>query len=360
MGKENSSINYYDPTWNQPNTGFSYRSLLQDLNDEEDFAQNESSGANADDFQNSFKIESGDLSDDSKSQAVKRPSSNVSNDDSKNRRLDRCADPELRKLRCGIGGSYRFSMSKLHFSKVSCPYCLLPSEGETTGKVFIKAEYWRRHVTEVHNKAEEIEETKKLVLCLECYNMTLSKRGKGSDGSNSPLPEFDGLYRNREEQIKHVKEFHNGNEVEFISVWDKKEAAGASRSSRNSTNPSQVNYANQMPIKHEVRPQTLHQNIQNQEQYAANIQQYPTHGYNPLYNSMNQNYHPYHYSQQTVPYQNISQSPQICNNANQVQSFTCQIASQPMQNHNIQYNDNFYSQYQPQQSENNIVFAHEF
>lgn len=31
------------------------------------------------------------------------------------RKNERCADPELRKLKCHQGGTYRFSMSKLHF-----------------------------------------------------------------------------------------------------------------------------------------------------------------------------------------------------------------------------------------------------
>lgn len=217
----------YDHAWSSQPSGFSYRGLLGDLDTEENLggssiyntppAVADSSPENSENHENSSE---------SPENSLKRPNPVDSpNFDPKSRRLDRCADPELRKLRCGIGGSYRFSMSKLHFSKVSCPYCLLPSDGENSGKVYIKAEYWRRHVTEVHNKPEEIEETKKLVLCLECYNSTLSKK---KEGENSNLPEFDALFKNQEEQDLHVKEVHNGNEVEFISVWDKKEAAGSS------------------------------------------------------------------------------------------------------------------------------------
>lgn len=35
----------------------------------------------------------------------------------RDRKNDRCTDPELKKLKCHQGGTYRFSMSKLHFRK---------------------------------------------------------------------------------------------------------------------------------------------------------------------------------------------------------------------------------------------------
>ena len=94
--------------WNQP-AGFSFRSLLEDTNPW---------------FNNNVK-------DNQQVTAEKRPfetSETQPNFCPKVRRVERCADPELKKLRCGIGGSYRFSLSKLHFNRVSCPYCVAPSE----------------------------------------------------------------------------------------------------------------------------------------------------------------------------------------------------------------------------------------
>ena len=39
----------------------------------------------------------------------------ASRDGKRDRKNDRCTDPELKKLKCHQGGTYRFSMSKLHF-----------------------------------------------------------------------------------------------------------------------------------------------------------------------------------------------------------------------------------------------------
>jgi len=258
-------------------------------------------------------------------------------------------------------------MSKLHFSKVSCPYCLLPSDGDVAGKVFIKAEYWRRHVTEVHNKAEEIEETKKLVLCLECYNCTLSKRVKPADGSAVQLPEFDGLFRNETEQKNHVAGFHNGNEVEFISVWDKKEAAGSSRTPRTPT-PSTPPVVKQEPEKVVPVQPPRH------PQYAPN-QPIPS-SYSNHYNSYNngyQTYHPYYNNASYQPTQQ-QQPPTLPRDVNQVQTLTCQISNpqiptsaahlEPMAGNlydNFHYNQPHYQV--PQHEENskyNIVFANDF
>ena len=101
--------------WNHPSqAGFSFRSLLEDstpwLNN------------NVKDAQIHYHAE-------------KRPFEGVDqHHQAKVRRVERCTDPELKKLRCGIGGSYRFSLSKLHFNRVRCPYCVAPvdSNGKQT------------------------------------------------------------------------------------------------------------------------------------------------------------------------------------------------------------------------------------
>ena len=100
--------------WTQPPVGFSFRSLLED-NSTPWFNNN------VKDAQISY-------------QGEKRPFEHDPNyHNAKVRRVDRCADPELKKLRCGIGGSYRFSLSKLHFNRISCPYCVAPAN-DRTGK----------------------------------------------------------------------------------------------------------------------------------------------------------------------------------------------------------------------------------
>ena len=94
--------------WTQPPVGFSFRSLLED-NSTTWFNNN------VKDAQITY-------------QGEKRPFEHDLNyHNAKVRRVDRCADPELKKLRCGIGGSYRFSLSKLHFNRISCPYCVAPA-----------------------------------------------------------------------------------------------------------------------------------------------------------------------------------------------------------------------------------------
>jgi hypothetical protein len=59
-------------------------------------------------------------------------------------------------------------------------------------KNYIRAEYWRRHVTEVHKAPEEISSTRNLAICLPCYNKTLEE-GKEQKKTSSALPEFDAL-----------------------------------------------------------------------------------------------------------------------------------------------------------------------
>ena len=104
--------------WPAPPHGFSFRSLLGD--DDAWFNNNGEVQYNKANKQHTDQL--------------KRPRINETahNDGGvngpKTRKIERCSDPELKKLRCGIGGSYRFSMSKLHFSKVVCPFCQVPPE----------------------------------------------------------------------------------------------------------------------------------------------------------------------------------------------------------------------------------------
>merc|ERR1719454_801977 len=88
--------------WSTP--GFSFRSLLGEMDGESSW------------FNNNIKDQK--TNDISKRSGSHLDQSNDSNRPIKTRKIERCADPELKKLRCGIGGSYRFSMSKLNFSRV--------------------------------------------------------------------------------------------------------------------------------------------------------------------------------------------------------------------------------------------------
>ena len=51
---------------------------------------------------------------------------------------------------------------------------------------------------------------------------------KDEQNVDKPLQDFDALFRNQQEQQNHVHTVHNGAaNIEFTSVWDKKEAQGA-------------------------------------------------------------------------------------------------------------------------------------
>ena len=82
-------------------------------------------------------------------------------------------------------------------------------------------------MTEVHSKPEEVAETKNLTICLTCYNQSMCN-SKDEQNVDKPLQDFDALFRNQQEQQNHVHTVHNGAaNIEFTSVWDKKEAQGA-------------------------------------------------------------------------------------------------------------------------------------
>lgn len=82
------------------------------------------------------------------------------------------------------------------FSKIMCPYCITSSEVD---KHYIRAEYWRRHVTEVHKKQEEVNSTRNLVLCLTCYEAKLEE-GKEQKKNSLPLPDFSALCATEEQR----------------------------------------------------------------------------------------------------------------------------------------------------------------
>ena len=71
-------------------------------------------------------------------------------------RPDRVFDPAIQELKCVHGGNYKYSISKQSFFKVRCPFCYRAELQNTERKevdAMVRAEYWRRHMTEVHNKA---------------------------------------------------------------------------------------------------------------------------------------------------------------------------------------------------------------
>ena len=82
-------------------------------------------------------------------------------------------------------------------SKIICPYCI--HNQNETDKHFIRAEYWRRHVTEVHKNPDEVIATRNLVICLPCYNKKLEE-GKEQKKNSQTLPDFDGLCATEEQK----------------------------------------------------------------------------------------------------------------------------------------------------------------
>ena len=119
-------------------------------------------------------------------------------------------------------------------------------------------------MTEVHNKPDEIAETKKLTLCLQCYNNTLNlSKERTSKGDTSNLPDFDALFRNKEAQEEHIAACHPSapeGSIEFISVWDKKDGAQQNGS-------------------HEISPTGNSHTTQHQLSGGAIEQSNPSHGY---------------------------------------------------------------------------------
>ena len=71
-------------------------------------------------------------------------------------RPDRVTDPAIQELKCVNGGNYKYSISKQSFFKVRCPFCYRIESAQNSERKevdsMVRAEYWRRHMTEVHNK----------------------------------------------------------------------------------------------------------------------------------------------------------------------------------------------------------------
>ena len=71
-------------------------------------------------------------------------------------RPDRVTDPAIQELKCVSGGNYKYSISKQSFFKVRCPFCYRIESAQNSERkevdCMVRAEYWRRHMTEVHNK----------------------------------------------------------------------------------------------------------------------------------------------------------------------------------------------------------------
>ncbi|CBY42978.1 unnamed protein product, partial [Oikopleura dioica] len=143
-------------------------------------------------------------------------------------RAERRIDPELQKLKCGQGGAYRWSMSKQSFNKVVCPFCIRSEDPSKSGINFIRADYWRRHITEVHKKENEIEHSKNLVICLKCYHIGIDK-AKDAKESGSGLPDFSSLFFTADQKEEHREKMHKGENITFVSAWEKKEASQSRR-----------------------------------------------------------------------------------------------------------------------------------
>ncbi|CBY08778.1 unnamed protein product [Oikopleura dioica] len=163
-------------------------------------------------------------------------------------RAERRIDPELQKLKCGQGGAYRWSMSKQSFNKVVCPFCIRSEDPSKSGINFIRADYWRRHITEVHKKENEIEHSKNLVICLKCYHIGIDK-AKDAKESGSGLPDFSSLFFTADQKEEHREKMHKGENITFVSAWEKKEASQSrrKRTSHHSTDKNSHSAAKSSP-----------------------------------------------------------------------------------------------------------------
>lgn len=142
-------------------------------------------------------------------------------------RPERVTDPSIQELKCVHGGNYRYSISKQSFGRVRCPFCYnveMSNVDVTKRKLdttMIRAEYWRRHMTEVHNKDNQREQTHNLKLCLSCF-----KRGqedsKVAKEQKQKLPDFDAVFLTPREMDEHARFMHQC-KIEFGSIWEKKE-----------------------------------------------------------------------------------------------------------------------------------------
>lgn len=94
---------------------------------------------------------------------------------------------------------------------------------------------------------------------------------KDEQNVDKPLQDFDALFRNQQEQQSHVHTVHNGAaNIEFTSVWDKKEASNGIMPSV-SHSPSLIGQQTTDPLKYG--------NMPNYQYY----QSYPAMPYQPYY-----------------------------------------------------------------------------
>ena len=163
-------------------------------------------------------------------------------------------------------------------------------------------------MTEVHNKPEEINETKNLVLCLNCYNQAISRSKETAKSGHVGLPAFDALFKNKEDQLEHVESCHNGaTDVEFISVWDKKEGANGGIVSQGTNNrPHGPALGSTPPVNLSVGGPPTHQSVSaaNANYNLHYYQSYPIQSYHGYYSSSSYGYNTSYsttHDTQTVP-----------------------------------------------------------
>ena len=175
-------------------------------------------------------------------------------------RESREPDASIKMLKCTQGGSYRFSMSKMSFSRTLCPFCYHKEGDKDIEKVLIRAEYWRRHVTEVHKSHDDVILTKGMTLCLPCYQkaMEYSKTTKASGGT---LPDFTALFAFSSQKTDHIARVHrnNPNEATFVSVWDKKEKdpTQITKTSKKEKRKESISIKEEVPDDNITQPVTL-------------------------------------------------------------------------------------------------------
>ena len=141
-------------------------------------------------------------------------------------RPERVTDPAIQELKCVHGGNYRYSISKQSFCRVRCPFCYKTELNNADPikvkmeNTMVRAEYWRRHMTEVHNKDNQREQTHNLVLCLTCFKQG-QEQSKIAKEAKQKLPDFVAVFMNEHDKFHH-RLWHDC-EVEFGSIWEKKE-----------------------------------------------------------------------------------------------------------------------------------------
>ena len=183
-----------------------------------------------------------------------------------------------------------------------CPFCIRSEDPSKSGINFIRADYWRRHITEVHKKENEIEHSKNLVLCLKCYHIGIDK-AKEAKESGLGLPDFSSLFFTLDQRQvelflrlrfrrfqEHEELEHKGEEIKFVSAWEKKEASQSrrKRTSHHSTDKNSHSAAKsspspqkspQVPLKHVPPPTSTS---------SSSTTQLPSHASSPRVSSSSQ------------------------------------------------------------------------